>query len=314
MLGATASATAAPASPRRQHDRPRRGRQQRHVILAERHERTRRRHVRRHERERPVLAVLAGAQPRHRRVVVGTTGEMEAADPLHGDDRTREQRTRGALDVVAAAGRVADQPHPRAAGGARVGLRVEATVGRVVVLRLARRAHREPGHRRQRPVVGDAAHDREPRAAVRAVDERVPEAPVARIAQLREAVRARRGVRRHQRRRRPAGGPGDREARVPARVDVDRPHRLDDRERRRLVAQRGQEPVHRVCAALRLDLDAASVVADEPGEPACGGDPVHERAEPDALHDALDPDVHTACGRVHAHPRGRLRVSDRTRP
>ena len=34
-------------------------------------------------------------------------------------------------------------------------------------------AHREAGHRRQRPVVGHAAHDREPRAAVRAVDERV---------------------------------------------------------------------------------------------------------------------------------------------
>jgi hypothetical protein len=300
--------------PRRQHDRPRRRRQQRHVLLAERHERTRRRHVRRHERERPVLAVLTGAQPRDRRAVVGTTREMDAADALHRDDRARDQRPRSALDVVAAAGRVADQPHPRAAGRTRVRLRVEAAVGRVVVLRPARAAHREPRHRRQGPVVGDPAHDGEPRAAVRAVDERIPEAPVAGIAQLRQAVPARRGISRHQRRGRPAGRPGDREARVPARLDVDRSHRLDDGERRRLVAQRGEEPVDGLGAALCLDLDAAGVVADEAGKPVLRGGPMHERAEPDPLHDALHPHVHTACGRVNAHRRGRLRVSDRTRP
>ena len=62
--------------------------------------------------------------------------------------------------------------------------------------RLAGRAHREPGHRRGRPVVGHAAHDREAGAAIRAVDERVAEAAVGRVPQLGEAVVAGRGVRR----------------------------------------------------------------------------------------------------------------------
>ena len=47
---------------------------------------------------------------------------------------------------------------------------------------------REAGHRRVRPVVGDAAHDREARAAVGAVEERVAVAPVGRVEQLAQAV------------------------------------------------------------------------------------------------------------------------------
>ncbi len=88
---------------------------------------------------------------------------------------------------------------PRPAGRAGIGLRVEAAIAGVVVLAPAGRAHLEPGHRRGRAVVGDAAHDREARAAVGAVDERVAEAAVGRVAQLGQAVVAGRGVRRDER-------------------------------------------------------------------------------------------------------------------
>ena len=44
-----------------------------------------------HDRERPVLAVLAGAQPRDDGLVVGAAREVEAADALDGHDRAVEQ-------------------------------------------------------------------------------------------------------------------------------------------------------------------------------------------------------------------------------
>ena len=83
---------------------------------------------------------------------------------------------------------------PRSTAGTRVRLRVIPPIRRILVLRPARAAHLEPRHRRQRPVVGDAAHDREPRAAVGAVDERVAVAPVGRVEQLAQAVVACRRV------------------------------------------------------------------------------------------------------------------------
>ena len=78
--------------------------------------------------------------------------------------------------------------------GAGVGLRVEAPIARIVVLGAAALAHREPRHRRQRPVVGDAPHDREARPAVGAVDERIAVAAIAGVEKLGEAVGAGRRV------------------------------------------------------------------------------------------------------------------------
>ena len=80
----------------------------------------------------PVLAVLARAQPRDRLLVVGAAREVVAAQALDGDDRAVEQRRGGQAQRVVA-GRLA-QAHGRPAGRARVGLRVEAAVGGVVVL------------------------------------------------------------------------------------------------------------------------------------------------------------------------------------
>ena len=157
--------------------------------------------VRRHQRERLVLAVLARAQLGHRGLVVGPAGEVEAADALHRDDRPAEQRAGGRLERVARArvldvepARV-DEPHPRPAVGAGVRLGVEAAVRRVLVL-----ARGRPGTSRTPAIVvfgrsyGHAAHDREARTAVRAVGERVAVAPVGGVEQLGQAVGAGRAV------------------------------------------------------------------------------------------------------------------------
>ena len=79
---------------------------------------------------------------------------------------------------------------PRAAGGAGVGLRVEAAVERVAVLARAGRAHPEGRHGGGGPVVGRAERDGEARAAGGAVGEGVAVPAVGRVGHLAQAVRA----------------------------------------------------------------------------------------------------------------------------
>ncbi len=171
-------------TPAGDHDRPLRTAQERCLILGQLDQPDSRFRCRCHEGEGPVLAVLASAEGRHRLLVDRPAGEVVAADALDGEDRARRQALRRRSDRVAGvrdrerrSGGVR-QRGPRPADRAGVRLGVEAAVERIVVLRLARGAHLEAGHRRGRPVVGDAAHDREPRAAVRAVDERIAVAAV----------------------------------------------------------------------------------------------------------------------------------------
>ena len=192
----------------------------------------------------------------------------------------------------------ADAPRPRrppgqlrAARRAGVGLGVEATVGGVVVLGLAGRAHREAGHRGGRPVVGHVEHDRVPRPAVRAVGERVAVAAVAGVVDLGQAVgaggavdahghvgragtvaRRRCGSRRGARRR---GALGDH-----------RRHPGQRWRRRRPAAGRARRSGR---AALDVDQHAGAVVADGAGQPERHRVPVHEGPEPDALHRAGHP-------------------------
>ncbi len=63
-------------------------------------------------------------------------------------------------------------------------------------------------------------------------------------------------------------------------------HLLDPRQRRRLGPQHPRELGHRAVGPLDLDDDAAGVVAHRPGQRQPPGRGVHERAEPDALHEA----------------------------
>ena len=90
------------------------------------------------------------------------------------------------------------QPHARTAHRTRVGLRVEATVARVLVLPPAGRAQREAPHGRPLAVVGQVLDDREPGPAVGAVGERVVVAAVARVEELATAVVAGGDVRRDE--------------------------------------------------------------------------------------------------------------------
>jgi hypothetical protein len=97
----------------------------------------------------------------------------------------------------------------RAAARAGIGLSLEAPVERVVVLGLARRAHREAPHGGVGPVVGQRLDDAIARAAVGTVGERVAMAAVGRVGDLREAVRAGGDVGQHN------GGLGARLVAVP---------------------------------------------------------------------------------------------------
>ena len=269
------------ARPRRAAPRP---------SVVELDELARRGDVGRHQRERLVLAVLARAQRARPPLVVGAAREVVAAEALDRDDRAVAQQRGGRRDRVAGAGHAsADQRAPRPARRAGVRLGVEAAVARVVVLGPAGGAHREARHRRQRPVVGDAAHDREARPAVRAVDERVAVAAVGRVEELAPGS---------PRTSRLSGDTSASAARRGAALaTIAKPRAAE----RRDVARRATRSTRasggasaaqrargtrstRVGRALDLEHDAALVVAARsPPSASSLGQPVDERAEADAL-------------------------------
>ena len=268
---------------------------------------TRRVEVAGHQRERLLLAPLATAQRGDRALVGRAAREVIAADSLHRDHETRrEGQGRGMHGVGRVATRIAarrvDEPRRRAAFGAGVRLRVEAPVARIVVLRLTAAAHDEAGHRGLRPVVGDAADDREAGPAVRAVDERVAVAAVGRVEQLGEAGVAGRGVGRHACGRRSAAARGDREASLTGRREIAGGHRLHAREGRRLGRQASEEPLHVAGVALDFDRHAARVVEDEARESELGCEAMDVGPEADTLNDPVDPHAGPAAQRGRAHP------------
>ena len=160
------------------------------------------------------------------------------------------------------------QPHARPAHRAGVGLRVEAPVGRVLVLPPARRAQRERAHGGALAVVGQVLDDREPGAAVGAVGERVVVAPVAGVEQLAPAVGAGGDVRRDELVRARVGGALQDHEAVAGRRAVDRVPRRhlahlvrgDVAARRRLRRQRLGE---------RRDLQPACPPPAPPRRPTC---------------------------------------------
>ena len=244
--------------------------QQRLRALADLDQRAGRLDVRDEQRERPVLAVLARAQQRDGGLVVGAAGEVVAAEALDREDLAVEEVLHGGAHGVVAVDRrpvALEQAHLRPAHGARVGLRVEAAVERVLVLGLARVAHDEARHRRQRPVVGDPADDREARPAVRAVQKRIAVAAVGRVGELGEAVLARRRVRRDGRRRGAAvRARDDLKARLADDVDVLRLDAAHVGQRRRVAREPRDERLDDVRRALRLDEHAALVVEHPAGD------------------------------------------------
>ena len=251
--------------------------------------------VRRHQGQWPCLAMLARAQCRHRRLVGGDAGEVVAADALDREDGAGAEHRRGGLERIAAGGVAeprpvgVDEPGSRAAVRARVRLRVKAAIDGIVVLGSAALAHLEAGHRGQRAVVGDAAHDREARAAVGAVGERVAVAAVGGIEDLGQAFGARGVVGRHQRLgRAPVLGLEDPEAALARRRRRFDPDGLDRRERRGLRAQPAEQLLDRLRWPLDLQHHPAAVVEHPAAEAELGGEPVHEGTKADPLDGAGD--------------------------
>ena len=278
-------------APAQQHDRPAVIGEQRRLDAVEVGQRAGGVEVGRHQRERLLLAVLAGAQGVDGRLVAREGREVVATESLHRHHGTRAHGRGGAGDRVtdrlAAVGGAEAQPGP--ARSAADGLRVEPSVGRVVVLARARVAHGEAGHRGARAVVGNVAHDREPRPAVRAVEERVAVPTVGGIEELTETVVAGCRVCGHERASRPAGiARDDGEVGVTARGQARRVQLVDRGERGQVGFDLGDKALDRVGRPLDLDEHAALVVADEAGECVPVRHVVHERAEADPLHDAAD--------------------------
>ncbi len=260
-----------------------------------------------HQRERLVLAMLAGAQLGDGRVGARQAGEVVPAQSLDAEDRAlgdelrrvghRVLRIRGNRRSV---GR--DHPSSGAAHRARVRLRMEPPVARILVLSPAGVAHLEAGHGGERPVVRHAPHDREPRTAVRAVRERIAIAAIRRVQQLSQALGAGRRVGRDQRQRLATGRRrGDPELRATRDGGVVADHALDVRQRGRLAHHAPGEGLDRVDGALDLQQHAPLVVQHPPAEAQLGCEPKDKRPEPDSLHRSRDPHPRPDADRALRH-------------
>ena len=243
------------------------------------------------EGEGAVRPALSFPQSRDRRLVGGIDREVVAADPLERDDVPgAQQRSRlgQRLARPLAPSRI-EQPELRAAGGAAQRLGVEASVRRIVVLRLALGAQGEAGHRRAQPVVGHRLDDGEAGAAVGAGDERVPVASVARVGELGQAglAHCRVGGQQGGCRARCVTGQHDELGRT-GRRHLLRRHGVDPRQRGRR-AQASQQCLYPIRVCLDLEQDTLLVVPDPAGQPERAGLPPHERPEPDPLHQPGDP-------------------------
>ena len=142
---------AIPTQRARQHDRPRRRLQQRFLFGAQRAQLPCHIHIARHHCQRFAVAMLALPQPHHGRFVARIHAQVESANSLHrGNLALGQILQRKPHSIVPARGlgrvRRALQPNPRPAHRARVGLRVEAPVQRIVVLALAIGTHGEDRH------------------------------------------------------------------------------------------------------------------------------------------------------------------------
>ena len=124
-------------------------------------------------------------------------GQVVAPQALDGDDPSFSDQPPGSSDRLVPAQDLPpfdEQLDRRAAVRAGDRLGVKATVRRILILGSTRRAHREVGHGRERPVVRHGLDQRQSRPAMGAVDEWIAVAPVGRIEQLAQAVRAGRHV------------------------------------------------------------------------------------------------------------------------
>ena len=191
----------------------------------------------------------------------------------------------------------------------------EQAVERVPVLARANRAHRPVAHRGERPVVGQAEHDRVAGPAVGAVDVGVAVAAIGRVGELGGASRADRQIGRD-----PDGGRAlasavaDHEVGVPLGRDGRDHHLGDAARRRRRGRERGEQAVERSGLSLDVDLDAVGAVEHPAAGAVLAGEAIDERAEADALDDpahADPPRLFAQGSSVPAIRHSRLSPADR---
>ena len=183
----------------------------------------------------------------------------------------------------------AQHPKSRPTHRARVRLGVEATVARVVVLRLTGRAHDEAAHGGVGAVVGQRLDDTEARPAVGAVGEWIAVAAVGGIQHFGQTVGAGGDIGQHQR----GLGTGffavtNLETDVAGRFQPLFVQRVDDGARRCLERQTFQKPLHALLRSFHLDEHPLAVVDHPAGERQLRGQSVDERAKADPLHRAVD--------------------------
>ena len=292
-----------------QHDRPTPALEKPCLILVEFADFSHAREIPAHDGKWLLIALLALPQPpRHPRVGAGA-GQMHAAEALDGHDlpgfehlpRSFQRR----LVAVPALPCGADEEQVGPAVRAAVRLGVVTAVFDVVVFPRAVRAHGKAAHGGQGAVVRHVLHDGEARAAVGAVDEGVAIAPVLRVQQLAPTVVAQADVRRDERvALRLDQTRQDRKALVvlqraaPAGLDP-----IDHGELRRSLRQPVQKALQRRALPLELQHHAGGAVADRAAQPVLADLTVHEGAETDALHDAVDVDAQVFQGRLRFLPK-----------
>jgi hypothetical protein len=167
-------------------------------------------------------------------------------------------------------------------------LRVKATIGRVVILGLAGRAHRKTGHRRAGSIIRRSCDNCQARPAIGAVEKWIPVPSVTGIEQFGQAIVTCRNVRRDKH--------------ITGLINIAwldvkltfallgkqiARQLLDASQRRRLGDQFRNELIDDLPISFYFDEDAAGTILNEARQVQAPGQAVHERAKSHALNDAL---------------------------
>ena len=169
---------------------------------------------------------------------------------------------------------------------------MKSSVPRIVVLRLASRAHAKARHGCVRPIVRNVPDDRVTRAAVGAVGELITKAPVGRIAEIAVAVGAGGHVRRYQHELAllclAFSNP---EIPLAQRIDLRHQHLFNARQRRPFAAQAFNEAIQRIARAFHLRLYSGRRVQDVAREAQPSRQIIYKWPEAHALHHAANADL-----------------------
>ncbi len=246
-----------------------------------------------HDGERLSVAMLPLAKPRDCLLAGCINAEMKSTDAFDREDLAAQEAINGFGYRI---GRIDScaidrfKPYMRAAFRAGIGLGMEATVERIVILGLALGTHWKDGHRGLGPVIRDAASDGEARTAVGAVQEGISIAAIRRVEKFAETVGT-------------GGCIGwdagayaaedfaryDTEAGLARGRKVGGNNGVDAGEGRSFGSQAREEVLHAWIRAFELDDNSVRVVADGAGKVFFRREAVNERAETYSLDDPAYP-------------------------